>query len=119
MENHPTRTVSEHLNQDLPFGTCFQFHKTSFLENQPSAIDTHTHTQRNTKTRKKEQKIAQTGAPLPASGSEAGCSLLEGLEGTPAWLELHSVLRGKEPAKEQEKYIKNERIKRLIPKDRN
>lgn len=47
----------------------------------------------------------QTGAPLPASGSEAACSLFEGLEGTPTWLELHSVLRGKEPAGEQEKYI--------------
>lgn len=35
------------------------------------------------------------------SGSEAGCSLFEGLEGTPTWLELHSVLRGKEPVKAQ------------------
>lgn len=40
---------------------------------------------------------------LPASGSEAECSLFEGLEGTPAWWELHSVLRDKEPAREQEK----------------
>lgn len=53
--------------------------------------------------RKKEHKIMQTWAPLPVSGSEAGYSLFEGLEGTPMWLELHSVLRDKEPAREQEK----------------
>lgn len=33
------------------------------------------------------------------SGSEAECSLFVGPEGTPAWLELHSVLRGKEPVR--------------------
>lgn len=55
--------------------------------------------------------MMQTWAPLPVSGSEAGCSLFEGLEGTPTWLELHSVLRGTEPAREQKKGIKNEHIK--------
>jgi len=62
----------------------------------------HTYTQRTTQRRKKEEEIKQRWAALPASGSEAECSLFVGLEGTPAWLELHSVLRGKEPAREQE-----------------
>lgn len=44
----------------------------------------------------------QVEAPLQtASGSEAECSLFEGLEGTPAWWELHSVLRDKEPVRAQ------------------
>lgn len=54
---------------------------------------------------------------LPASGSEAACSLFEGLEGTPMWLELHSVLRDMEPAREQEK--QSERIQLFIQENRN
>lgn len=58
--------------------------------------------------------MAQPGAPLPASGSEAACSSSEGLEGTPAWLELHSVLRGKEPARDK-KTDKIECLEGFIP----
>lgn len=78
---------------------CFQFGKTDFPEKWPSAVDTHTHREPRKQGR---EEIKQRWAALPASGSEAECSLSEGLEGTPAWLELHSVLRGKEPAREQE-----------------
>lgn len=60
--------------------------------------------------------MMQTWAPLPASGSEAGCSLFEGLEGTPAWLELHSVLRGTEPAREQKKVNKKWAYQMIHPK---
>lgn len=78
---------------------CFQFSKTDFPEKWPSAADKHTHREPRKQGRK---KVKQRWAALPASGSEAECSLFVELEGTPAWLELHSVLRGKEPAREQE-----------------
>lgn len=64
----------------------------------------HTETEKHTNEEERTGDEASVGS-LPASGSEAACSLFEGLEGTPTWLELHSVLRGKEPAREQEKQI--------------
>lgn len=69
----------------------------------------HTQTEKHTNEEERTGDEASVGS-LPASGSEAVCSLFEGLEGTPTWLELHSVLRGKEPAREQEKQIQSEWI---------
>lgn len=62
----------------------------------------HIQTEKHTNEEERTGNEASLGS-LPGSGSEAVCSLFEGLEGTPTWLELHSVLRDKEPAREQEK----------------
>lgn len=80
--------------------------RSCFPESWPSATDTHKHTEKDPKEEEEERREGKAQGPLPASGSEAACSLSEGLEGTPTWLELHSVLRGKEPARGQEKESK-------------